>query len=353
VSTVLLKQVIPGASNKLLFYFQGGGACWDAYSTKSVLCTTDVSPQSLVGVFSRTNANTRFRDYTVVHILYCSGDSHQGNVTRPYNDEQGQPVVQRGLVNAQSALDWVQQQVVKGSLATKFSELIVMGCSAGSIGAQVWARKVLATLPHSTAAVVPDSYAGDFPPGTSGPLIYGFGFCTSGLLSAALEAKCNAQMLTLSDIALFNMQATPSIPYVFLQSKVDNVQQSFYDVVALTSNSSQKSITPTQFYSDVNDIFGGYNSQQANFVAYLIDGDHHCFTDQELYYTADPQSSTDNGVHSDNLMMHEYLNTLPLQNALQISSVCEGTVAEKFIKETDDNMYCSSQVVPKTFVEKY
>ncbi|RYY82396.1 hypothetical protein EON63_13420 [archaeon] len=112
--------MIPGDSDKLLFYFQGGGACWDEYSTKAQLCTTDASPQSLVGkemcsvciwpffihimiaytihhttynipgIFDRTNTKNNFKDYTIVHVLYCSGDVHGGNVVRPYTDSAGQ-----------------------------------------------------------------------------------------------------------------------------------------------------------------------------------------------------------------------------------------------------------------------
>ena len=67
-------QVIRGSSDKLLIYFQGGGACWDKTSTNEGLCTTDISPQSLVGIFDRTNPNNKFKDYTIVQGLYCSGD---------------------------------------------------------------------------------------------------------------------------------------------------------------------------------------------------------------------------------------------------------------------------------------
>ena len=59
-------QVIPGASDKVLFYFQGGGACWDKVSTAAGMCTTDVGPNSPSGVFDRNNAENPFKDYTIV-----------------------------------------------------------------------------------------------------------------------------------------------------------------------------------------------------------------------------------------------------------------------------------------------
>lgn len=333
----------------MLFYFQGGGACWDKYSTDLKLCTTDASPQSLVGIFDRSNANNHFKDFTIVHVLYCSGDVHGGNVVRPYTDSNGQPVTQKGLANAQSALDWTKKQISSGALASKFDELVVMGCSAGSLGAQIWAQQVLATFKYSKAAVVPDSYAGVFPPGSIGPLINGFGYCTAPFLSSDIRSKCNAQTLDITDIDLAAMSATPSIPYVFLQSKVDIVQQSFYISVAISVNASQKTITPTEFYTDVNNLFGTYNSKEKSFLTYLVNGDHHCFTNQALYYTADPISSSDNGASTKSPLMYQFVNNLPLSNGESLSTVCDGVLQGGL----NDNTYCSTKVAPKTFTEKY
>jgi hypothetical protein len=83
-STEFAFQVIPGDSDKLLFYFQGGGACWDKVSTVTLpLCTTDSSPSGLNGIFDRTNVDNKYRDYTIVQVLYCSGDIF-GNISISY-----------------------------------------------------------------------------------------------------------------------------------------------------------------------------------------------------------------------------------------------------------------------------
>jgi hypothetical protein len=52
-STPFAFQVIPGDSDNVLVYFQGGGACWDKGSTDNPMCTTDCVPQELVGIFDR------------------------------------------------------------------------------------------------------------------------------------------------------------------------------------------------------------------------------------------------------------------------------------------------------------
>jgi hypothetical protein len=61
-STPFAFQVIPGDSDKVLFFFQGGGACWNKASTVPLsMCSTDASPASLSGAFdryARFSANT-------------------------------------------------------------------------------------------------------------------------------------------------------------------------------------------------------------------------------------------------------------------------------------------------------
>jgi hypothetical protein len=136
-------QVIPGASDKVLLYFQGGGACWDEASTKAGLCTTDCDPQGPNGIFDRKEATNAYKDYTIVHVMYCSGDLFGGDIVRDYTDSAGVPVVQKGYDNALSAVNWIQQQQSSGALASTLTDFVVMGCSAGSIGAQIWSDNAL------------------------------------------------------------------------------------------------------------------------------------------------------------------------------------------------------------------
>lgn len=76
------------------------------------------------GVFDRNQESNAFRSYTVVNVLYCSGDIHGGNVVQDYVDSNGEPVQQKGLVNAQSALDWVANQQHNGNLSAELTSLV-------------------------------------------------------------------------------------------------------------------------------------------------------------------------------------------------------------------------------------
>ena len=69
--------------------------------------------------------------------------------------------------------------------------------------------------------MVPDSYAGVFPPGTQGPLIYDFGACTiaSLFLSEDLVKVCNSKELTIQEMMKELMTANHLIPYGYIQVK--------------------------------------------------------------------------------------------------------------------------------------
>lgn len=347
-STPYAFQVVPGNSDQLLFYFQGGGACWDEASTKAQLCTTDCVPNNPVGVFDRAEELNAYKDYTIVHVMYCSGDIFGGDSVRPYNDEAGEPIEQKGLVNTQAALDWVLQQQKNGGLASELSSLVISGCSAGSLGAQIWYDQLVHQLQYRTVAVMPDSYAGVFPPGAIGPLFYDYNFCSSGFLSEALYVKCMARQLTNMDVVTEYLAKSPTVPVAYLQSKTDTVQMSFYVSLGLTTPNTTAAITPGKFYEDVNDIFELYN-KFPNFMTYLVDGQQHCFTPISKYFTADPLSATDNGESTSGPMMYSWTGSMPLQNGEHISTVCEGEVIEG--DGGAPYTYCDAELIPKEFLQ--
>jgi hypothetical protein len=278
-------QVIPGDSDKLMFYWQGGGACWDPITTAAGMCTTTASPNSPTGIFDTTNPSNPYASYTIVHALYCSGDVWAGNVVAPYTHDN-LPVVQVGAVNAQFTIDWVSRQVSLGSISATLSSFIGMGCSAGSVGVQLWADVLLSTFGLSAhqAAIVPDSYAGVFPPNSIGPLIKDFGVCSNtAILPASLVNQCNAGQLEIRDVMQDHIGKYPQFPFAYVQSKIDAVQQSFYIALGITTLNTSAVITPSKFYNGVNSIFSQYNSLP-NFITYLVDGPMHCFTPMDIMY---------------------------------------------------------------------
>lgn len=268
---------------------------------------------------------------------------------RDYDDSTGTPVTQKGQANAQSALDWIVQQTAAGHFAETLSELVVSGCSAGSIGAQLWGKPITDTLKWKKAAVTPDSYAGIFPPGTEGPLITAFGMCSASFLNPSLYDSCMAGNMTLRDYNIDAISRTPAIPFSFIQSKTDTTQESFYIAVGASSRAwGDIMTTPEKFYNDVNAQFGAYNVYP-NFVTYLVDGNQHCFTPFDLYYTADPLSAKDDGESTSAMMMYDWVNSLPLESGEVIQTQCEGNL--QGVQGINKQTYCSDDVSPKSFTE--
>ena len=89
-----------------------------------------------------------------------------------------------------------------------------------------------------------------------------------------------------------------------VQSKVDDVQISFYIAIGLTSGVSAE-ITPEEFYEKVNVIFGAYNKEK-NFLTYLVDGPKHCFTPYDIYFSTDAKGSEDGGQTNEQQMMYPW-----------------------------------------------
>lgn len=338
-------QVWPGASDKLMVYFQGGGACWDKISTKAGLCSTTASPGGEQGVFCRGDCtdNNSFEDYTIVHVLYCSGDAHIGQVVRDYNDDKGVSVSQMGANNVQATLDWIKSQ---DGFFERFQSLVLMGCSAGSLGVQAWAHEVMLQLGEAygfdAAAVVPDSYAGVFPPDSQSQTIIDFGACDVSALDNAPELRdsCKAGTITLQEMTEYALENNPSTPFAFLNSKVDEVQISYYIAIAATMRNDTDFIQPEEYFHQVNEIFEGY-SKYDNVVEFLVQSDQHCYTNNAHYWTAD--TSSERGGNAGDPTMIDWTSSLPLGEGEEISTECKGDdIDDLDDRPKRDTKYCYS-----------
>lgn len=134
-----------GTVNRLLVYYQGGGACWDyltceAIKTFKQTTGANENPQNATSGFANlSNPENPFKDWHMVVVPYCTGDIHWGDATveHPFQavgqppDPNGPKVTihHRGFVNAQVAEKWAREHFVDPE------EVFVTGSSAGSYGA--------------------------------------------------------------------------------------------------------------------------------------------------------------------------------------------------------------------------
>jgi hypothetical protein len=142
--------------NKVVFYLQGGGACFSAETCAPDrgLYRTKIEAQLTGGIFDFADERNPFADYSVVYVPYCTGDVHLGNATREY--ARGLTVQHKGYVNGSAALDRLVATVPAAT------EVVVAGESAGSIAAPLYAGLVSDRLPDARITVLADG-SGSYP----------------------------------------------------------------------------------------------------------------------------------------------------------------------------------------------
>jgi hypothetical protein len=146
-----------GDPDKVVFFFQDGGACFSAETCNpdAELYNTAVTEgPDEAGVFAFGDERNPFADYSVVYVPYCSGDVFLGNATTEY--APGLTIEHKGSVNGSAALDY---------LATTFpdaTDVVVMGESAGSAPAPVYGGLVADRLPDAEVTVLANG-SGSYP----------------------------------------------------------------------------------------------------------------------------------------------------------------------------------------------
>ncbi|CAK9022647.1 unnamed protein product [Durusdinium trenchii] len=285
--------VRPGDAQKLLISFQGGGACWESTSFKHA-CVADIQ-EALSGSGLLSNSGplsdaqrNPLRDYTVVEVLYCSGDIFLGDVTQSWASGRGpaQQLRQAGAVNLRAVLQWVQKNF------KSVTSLVMMGSSAGALAAQVYSPTILELIPHQNAAVISDSYAGVFPSNTEGAVLQRWKACSLNIFSPEQQRACQESRIGLPDVVAKIIQEHPTVAYGFIQSKADSFQRLFYELVAFTIQRSFSKLSGPLFYKLSNRIFKEYNKHK-NFLLFLVDGDNHEFNSQRIWNKAGIKGAVD------------------------------------------------------------
>src|SRR5262245_21601027 len=127
-----------GSVNKLLIYYQGGGACWDSLTCSVPVCDPSVGPGdnpngATTGFANQDDPRNPFRDWNVVFVSYCSCDVHYGDAAQDYPPltPGGQPIhiEHRGYQNSRFVEKWTREHFVNPD------QIFVTGSSAGAYGA--------------------------------------------------------------------------------------------------------------------------------------------------------------------------------------------------------------------------
>lgn len=146
-----------GADDRLLFYFQGGGACFNDLTCLNNPATADAAEFAdwadvwgERGVFNAAHPDNPFADFSVVYVPYCSGDVFAG--AREDVDVQSQGLQQFvGHRNVDLFLDRVAP-TFQGA-----AEVVIAGASAGGFGVGFNAIDLARSFPKSQVTILDDS----------------------------------------------------------------------------------------------------------------------------------------------------------------------------------------------------
>ena len=148
-----------GSVNKLLIYYQGGGACWENISCSVPACDTNVNPTGgdnpnswTTGFANASNALNPFKDWNIVFVAYCSCDIHFGDAAQDYfGPLPAIHVEHRGYENARVVEKWAREHFLNPE------RVFVTGSSAGAYGAWFNAPLHQAVWPASHFDVLADA----------------------------------------------------------------------------------------------------------------------------------------------------------------------------------------------------
>ncbi len=271
--------VYRGRSDRLLIYFQGGGACWDNitcrdthnYDSRVDLVESNDNPVRQgdgMGIFDLDNPANPFADFSVIYIPYCTGDMHMGDNIVDYDETAGQyMVLHRGAPNARDVLDWVYRSI------SDPESIVVLGCSAGGMGAAYHAPFIMAHYPDVPVVVLADSAGG-----YRGDLSALFtAWRTTNILPGWIPGFAGSTPQTMTFARLFTAPASAYPAATFAQfNSAGDMTQAYYNSLGINGAEPLRQTLAANLW----DI----HHSAPNFYSYTVEGDIHCLLPRPEFY---------------------------------------------------------------------
>jgi len=270
-----------GSVNKLVVFFEGGGACWDSATCslpitansqpgapglyKAEILASD-DPTRLSGIFDLTDARNPVKDWSMVYVPYCTGDIHSGSKSTGYTSIlNGQPftIEHRGADNFRLILRWMRD-----NFDTATDQVLVAGSSAGGYGAVTHFPAVRDAWPGARAAMLDDAGQGVAPDSFQAPRNNNWNF----QLSAAVYGA-NPQSTPIGETVKRLADKYPNDRFAQYTTATDLVQMQFYDIQINGLTGTQG----TACTGWINGMLAGLqiNQQASNFRSYVAAGTTH------------------------------------------------------------------------------
>ena len=267
-----------GDPNKLLVYFQGGGACWFRQN-----CDPQMSPSYSIqvgnidranfGIFNLDNPDNPFKDHTTVFAPYCTADVHMGasdTVYPPVEEGQTDLVIRhQGRANVEAVLQWTYEHVPSPQ------NIFVTGSSAGAIPSPLYTALIADHYVNARIAQLGDGAGGyrrtnnDSRPdeqwGTFDFITQEQGF-----------ANLRPETMTYESLYIAAAQAQPDITFAEYDAAEDAVQKRFLSMSGQKDVALQQAIEAN--HADIRREVG-------NFSSYIAGGDSHTILGRPEFYT--------------------------------------------------------------------
>ncbi|HVU14517.1 MAG TPA: pectin acetylesterase-family hydrolase [Phototrophicaceae bacterium] len=274
--------VHPANPDKLLIYFQGGGACWNAATCKVGGTFEDsvneAALASYLGIFNFDNPLNPIADYSVVFLPYCTGDIFTGSSTQSFTAGDGSSfqIHFAGFTDAQAVLDWTYAHYPNPT------NLIVTGSSAGSYGAIFNAPYILSHYSQAQAAVFGDAGVGVGGAGAGASAAGAESAANIGVWGTLKNVYKNIGYLatvTQGDVAsglwAGAAQTFPNVSFGLYTTYADETQTSYY----VLGGGTAADWTP-----GMEKILSGLD-RYGNFHSYIAPGSVHTILPRPLFYT--------------------------------------------------------------------
>lgn len=247
-----------GDPNKLLIFFEGGGACWnDATCAPNSGLFDEVveggeAANYTQGIFA-ANPENPLAGYTIVFVSYCTGDYHLGTKEVAYATGT---VEHKGNVDVTAALNWVYANYKRPT------DIVVAGCSAGAIGSIYYAPAVARHYRSAHLTQFGDAGVGVINPGWGGFDVWG------------VRNRRAAPDQYVSSLYTSASRSYPRDRFAQYTTYNDGTQTNYYvltGAVMAWPLAMDASITGLQ--------------KRANFRSFVAPGSEHCISTTDRFYS--------------------------------------------------------------------
>lgn len=141
----------PGATDDLVIFLQGGGACWSDFCL-----AIDSAPPGipLLEILNPELENNPVKDWDVAYVPYCDASLFAGDIDVDEDGDGSPDRFHRGLQNISAAVDQASRDFPSPS------RIMLAGSSGGGYGTIVASQVVRARYPDAPIYIVQDSGLG-------------------------------------------------------------------------------------------------------------------------------------------------------------------------------------------------